>query len=85
MTSPYGGWMPHALIGASICINATNNTTIIANLPGIPCQDPMFWHIAGVLPIFAGGLMLSQTTVHAIKLWLNELKDWMAICRKRSL
>jgi hypothetical protein len=53
---------------------AYNNTSLEGCLQclHLACVDPTFWHVAGVLPLVAGGFVLTSTTVHAMRLWVME-------------
>lgn len=79
MVSPYGSGligMPLLAAGAICC----NNTSLLNNSSAciqLACQDPTFQHIAGVLPICAGGFMLSNNVVRAMRLWGMEIYDWV--------
>ena len=79
MVSPYSGLglsglglTPVLVIQSAACNNNTSLTQTAAYTLHQACVDPTFWHIAGVLPLVAGGFVLTSTTVHAMRLWVME-------------
>ena len=89
MGSVYGGGLMPPILGlaatcdclnnTSVCNNATlmqgiiDNTSACVNLA---VQHPTTWHVAAVLPLVAGGFMLSNTSIRMMRLWGMELFDW---------
>jgi hypothetical protein len=47
-----------------------------ANVINLAAQEPTLMHVAGVAPILAGGFMLSNMGVHAVRLVLVEILNW---------
>ena len=78
MVSPYAsGLTPMPLLAAGVV--CCNNTTLINN--SLACihlasHDPTLMHCIGILPLCAGGFMLTNNAVRAGRLWLMELYDW---------
>ena len=80
MTSPYGSGLigTPMLAAASCCI--CNNTSLLNNTTQclhLAYQDPTLWHLMGILPICAGGFMLTNNTVRAMRLWLMEAYSYL--------
>lgn len=64
---------------ATLMQQAMNNPDLIRSIMDctvqtvmLAAQDPTGWHIAAALPVFAGGFMLTNTGVRAMRLWLRE-------------
>ena len=82
--STYGSLSASALATAACTCQILNNTTVqnCTDLGGVLCviglaaQEPTVMHIAGVMPIVAGGFMLSNMGVHAVRLALVEFMNW---------
>ena len=79
MVSLYGsGLMGTPLLAAAGCGCLCNNTSLLNNMTTciqLASQDPTFWHLVGVLPMCAGGFMLTSNVVRAMRLWMMELWD----------
>jgi hypothetical protein len=73
MVSPYSGLgLTPVLVIQSVACNNTSLTQAATYSLHQACVDPTFWHVAGVLPLVAGGFVLTSTTVHAMRLWVME-------------
>lgn len=85
--SIYGGGLPAPTISLAACAALLNNTTSMNNTTSLIIQnttqaihlavtDPTLFHVAGVMPLVAGGFMITNTGVRMIRLWIMEVIDY---------